>query len=183
MEHISKLIWLDLEMTGLNPQLDRIVEIATIITDSQLNIIAKGPNLIIHQEQTILEHMSDWVKTHHKKSGLIEAIITSKITEQQAMEETLNFLKQHLDPNMSPMCGNSICQDRRFIATWMPELERFFHYRNLDVSSMKILFQLWHPHLPQFSKKLGHRALQDTEESIAELKYYRPQLGKLSNNL
>ena len=173
-EQQQNLIWIDLEMTGLRPERDRILEIATIITDNDLNILSEGPVIAIHQPEEVLVGMDEWNQTHHSQSGLLERVRNSRIREQAAEQLTLTFLQQYVAENSSPICGNSICQDRRFLYQYMPRLERFFHYRNLDVSTLKILVERWSPDLKNgFSKKESHRALDDIRESIAELQYYR----------
>ncbi len=180
MQEKSYLIWLDLEMTGLNPDVDRVLEIATVITDSNLEVIAEGPCLAIHQAETVLATMDAWVTKTHTESGLVDRVRKSYITEEQAQAQTLEFLLQYLKPRQSPMCGNTICQDRRFLYRWMPRLEQFFHYRNLDVSSVKILAQQWAPHLLDGIKKdARHLALQDVYDSIAELRYYHQHFFKI----
>jgi len=174
---IERLIWIDLEMTGLDSQADSIIEIATIVTDAGLNIIAEGPVLAIHQPDTVLEGMDQWNTRQHRRSGLVERVRMSSITAAQAEDRTLDFLARHLEKGVSPMCGNSICQDRRFLAREMPALEAFFHYRNLDVSSLKILAALWAPAILQgLNKNSEHLALADIRDSIAELRYYREHL-------
>lgn len=176
----DNLIWVDLEMTGLDPDRDRIIEIATVVTDSKLNVIAEGPNLAIHQADEILDKMDDWNTNQHSKSGLVDRVRNSAISVQEAEEKTLQFLAQYLVAGKSPMCGNSICQDRRFIYKWMPKLSAFFHYRNLDVTTIKILAQHWSPDLlNNFSKESSHLALNDVYDSIAELKHYRDHFFKL----
>lgn len=168
------LIWIDLEMTGLDPQTDRIIEIATVVTDKDLNLLATGPVLAIHQEEAALEGMDEWNTRQHGASGLTERVRTSQVNTQEAERLTLDFLSQWLESGVSPMCGNSICQDRRFLARCMPELEHFFHYRNLDVSSIKEVARRWRPELGAgFKKKASHLALDDILDSIAELAYYR----------
>ncbi len=175
------LIWIDLEMTGLRPDHDRVIEIATLVTDKQLNVIAEGPELVIHQSDEILDGMDEWNTRQHGRSGLTDRVRASRLSEQEAEQSTLAFLGQHLEPATSPMCGNSICQDRRFLARWMPELERFFHYRNLDVSTLKELARRWAPDVAAgFSKTSSHRAMDDIRDSISELAWYREQLFHLS---
>jgi oligoribonuclease len=161
-------------MTGLSPANDRIIEIATIVTDAQLNPLAEGPVLAVHQSDALLDGMDEWNTEHHNNSGLVARVKESRISEMQAQAQTLDFLKDYVEAGMSPMCGNSICQDRRFLANYMPELEAFFHYRNLDVSTLKELARRWKPEiLPGFKKDNKHLALDDIRESIAELQYYR----------
>ena len=170
----DNLIWIDLEMTGLEPQQDQIIEIATVVTDANLSILAQGPVIAIHQPDEIMNSMDEWNTSHHRDSGLTSRVGQSKINMSDAERETLEFLRQYVIPGKSPMCGNSICQDRRFMARLMPELEAFFHYRNLDVSTLKELARLWKPELIRgFVKKGAHLALDDILESIDELKYYR----------
>lgn len=170
----SNLIWLDLEMTGLIPETDRIIEIATIVTDGQLNILQEGPVLAIHQPDEVLAGMDDWNTEHHTASGLVQRVRESSVDLAQAQRQTLEFLAPYCPAGASPMCGNSICQDRRFMVRLMPELEEFFHYRNLDVSSIKEVIRRWQPSvLEGFRKKATHQALDDIRESIEELQYYR----------
>jgi len=170
----ENLVWIDLEMTGLDPDRDRIIEIATIVTDSQLEVVAEGPVFAIQQPDGVLHAMDDWNRTTHGASGLLERVRSSAITAPQAEELTLEFLQAHADPGASPMCGNSICQDRRFLYREMPRLERFFHYRNLDVSTLKELARRWAPDvLAGMRKESRHLALDDVRESIRELGYYR----------
>lgn len=168
------LIWIDLEMTGLNPQADAIIEMATIVTDRDLNLIEEGPVIAVHQPQAVLDAMDDWNKKTHSKSGLIARVQASSYDTAAAQRETLAFLQQHVPPRASPMCGNSICQDRRFLARLMPELEAYFHYRNLDVSTIKELARRWAPEVYKgLDKNTPHMALDDIRESVRELRYYR----------
>jgi oligoribonuclease len=177
MRHDDHLIWLDLEMTGLDPDRDRILEIATLITDSDLRVLAEGPVIAIRQGEEVLAGMDEWNQQHHGASGLIERVRLSNHDEGRAEAETLAFLADYVPAGKSPMCGNSICQDRRFLARAMPRLETYFHYRNLDVSSVKILAQRWAPEVAEAFKKDGtHQALEDIRESIAELRHYREYL-------
>jgi oligoribonuclease len=170
----TNLIWIDLEMTGLDPQQDQIIEIATVVTDARLEVLSQGPVIAIHQSESVLSAMDAWNTRHHGDSGLSERVRQSSSDTARAERETLNFLKQYVRPGKSPMCGNSICQDRRFMARLMPELEAYFHYRNLDVSTLKELARLWKPELLSgFAKKGAHLALDDILESIDELRYYR----------
>lgn len=173
----DNLIWIDLEMTGLDPSNDRIIEVATIITDKNLNELAVGPVLAIFQEPAILSSMDQWNTEQHTKSGLVERVKKSTINESDAEKATIEFLEQHVPSKKSPMCGNSICQDRRFLARLMPQLENYFHYRNLDVSSLKELAQRWYPKIAKgFKKESKHLALDDIRDSIEELKYYREHI-------
>lgn len=170
----TNLIWIDLEMTGLDTVNDQIIEIATIVTDDQLNEIAVGPELVIGQSKEILDGMDEWNTRQHGESGLSQRVLDSDRTVAAAETETLEFLKKYVETGKSPMCGNSICQDRRFMARLMPELETFFHYRNLDVSTLKILANTWMPEVAAgYKKESSHRALDDIRDSIAELAYYR----------
>lgn len=174
MDKTMNLIWLDLEMTGLNPETDLIIEIATLVTDAQLNILAEGPTLAIKQSDAALAGMDEWNQQHHGASGLIDRVKQSTIDEQEATRQTLAFLEQYSEKNASPLCGNSICQDRRFMAKHMPELESYFHYRNLDVSTLKELVRRWHPEiLNGLVKKGTHQAMDDIRDSVNELRYYR----------
>lgn len=176
----SNLIWIDLEMTGLDTFNDRIIEIATIVTDKELTILAEGPVLAIHQPNVVLEAMDEWNQNQHGQSGLIQRVRESTINEAEAERLTIEFLSQYVPAGVSPMCGNSICQDRRFLARCMPQLERFFHYRNLDVSTLKELGKRWSPaSLEGFSKESTHLALDDVRDSIAELKHYRQTMLKI----
>ncbi len=173
----GNLIWIDLEMTGLDTVNDQIIEIATIVTDADLNEVAEGPVLAIHQPEEVMARMDEWNRTQHGASGLTARVAESRVTETQAEQATLAFLRQYVEPGSSPMCGNSICQDRRFLARCMPGLEAFFHYRNLDVSTLKILASLWAPPVAaDFRKESSHRALDDIRDSIAELRHYREHL-------
>ncbi|MFT0211707.1 oligoribonuclease [Pseudomonas sp. F1_0610] len=170
----QNLIWIDLEMTGLNPDTDVIIEMATIVTDKELNVLAEGPVLAIYQPDSILEGMDEWNTNQHGKSGLTARVRASQTSMEQAQTQTLEFLKDWVPARKSPMCGNSICQDRRFLYRHMPELEAYFHYRNLDVSSLKELVSRWAPELQAGFKKGGtHLALDDIRDSIEELRYYR----------
>jgi len=170
----ANLIWIDLEMTGLDPSTDQIIEVATIITDSALTPLAEGPVLAIHQSGEVLQAMDDWNQHHHGVSGLIDRVAASRLSVGDAERQTLDFLAQWVPAGASPMCGNSICQDRRFLARLMPDLEAWFHYRNLDVSTLKELVKRWSPTtLQQFQKRGTHQALEDIRESIAELQFYR----------
>jgi oligoribonuclease len=170
----NHLIWLDLEMTGLDTIQDVIIEIATVVTDKDLNILAEGPVLAIHQPDSVLATMDDWNQKHHGNSGLIDRVKQSAINMHQAEQQTIEFLQQWVPTGSSPMCGNSICQDRRFMARQMPKLETYFHYRNLDVSTLKELAKRWKPDVAaSFKKQTAHRALDDIIESIDELRHYR----------
>jgi len=176
----KNLIWIDLEMTGLKPLQDQIIEIATVVTDKNLVILAQGPVIAIHQPLSVMNAMDSWNTRHHGDSGLSARVADSVHSAQDAEVETLNFLRQYVSAGESPMCGNSICQDRRFMARLMPELEAFFHYRNLDVSTLKELASRWKPEvLEGFVKKSAHLALNDILDSIDELKHYRDQFLKL----
>lgn len=176
----DNLIWIDLEMTGLNPERDRIIEIATIVTDSDLNVIAEGPVFAIHQADELLNGMDEWNTRQHHGSGLVKRIKESDVSERRAEEETLAFLKQHTIDGKSPMCGNSVWQDRRFLARYMPELEKYFHYRLIDVSTLKELAKRWVPKIYDgLQKESQHLALDDIRDSIDELRYYRETFLKI----
>ncbi len=180
MQSESNLIWIDLEMTGLDTDKDRIIEIATIVTDGDLNVVAEGPVLAIHQSDEILNGMDDWNTRQHGQSGLVERVRKSTVNELEAEQRTLEFLRRHVAPGKSPMCGNSICQDRRFLFRSMPDLESYFHYRNLDVSTLKELAQRWTPQIAKaFVKDPAHLAMDDIRDSIRELKYYRENFLKV----
>ena len=168
------LIWIDLEMTGLDPERERIIEIATVVTDANLNVLAEGPSLVVHQQDTLLDAMDEWNRNQHGGSGLTQLVRNSQISEAQASAATIDFLRQWVPAGASPMCGNSIGQDPRFLVRYMPELAAFFHYRNLDVSTLKELVRRWKPELENgFVKKGSHLAMDDVYDSIAELAYYR----------
>ncbi|POA98326.1 oligoribonuclease [Chromobacterium sinusclupearum] len=176
----NNLIWLDMEMTGLNPDTDRIIEVAMIVTDSQLNVVAESPVLVIHQPDAVLDAMDDWNKNTHGKSGLIEKVKNSAVSEAEAEQALLEFMMQYVPERTTPMCGNTIHQDRRFMARWMPRLEAYFHYRNLDVSTLKELCKRWKPEVAKGVVKRGkHEALADILESIEEMRYYREHFLKL----
>ena len=176
----NNLIWLDMEMTGLNPDTDRVIEIAIVITDSKLATVAEAPVLVVSQSDAVLGAMDDWNKGTHARSGLIEKVKNSALSEAGAERAMLDFIAQYVPARTSPMCGNSICQDRRFLARWMPKLEAYFHYRNLDVSTLKELVKRWKPELAKGLTKHGkHEALADIYESIEELRYYRENFIKL----
>ncbi len=176
-DRLSNLIWIDLEMTGLSPEMDTIIEIATVVTDKHLNELAEGPVLAIRQSPTTMDGMDDWNQRQHGGSGLTARVLASEVEARDAEIATLVFLREWVEEGASPMCGNSICQDRRFLAREMPELERFFHYRNLDVSTLKILAQQWAPAVAAgFVKESAHLALSDIRDSIEELAWYREKL-------
>ncbi|WP_100912613.1 oligoribonuclease [Pseudoalteromonas spongiae] len=178
--HESNLIWLDLEMTGLEPSQDRILEIATVVTDSELNVLAEGPVIAVHQSDEVLAGMDEWCTNQHGNSGLTERVRKSKHNEEMAIRETIAFLEKWVPKGVSPMCGNSIGQDRRFLNVYMRELEDYFHYRNIDVSSIKELVRRWSPDMLNLVKKQGtHLALDDIRESIAELRVYRQNIFKI----
>ncbi len=172
-ELATNLIWIDLEMTGLDTDNDLIIEIATIVTDSELNILAEGPVVAIHQPDSVLDAMDEWNTRQHNQSGLVKRIRDSRFTVTDAERQTLEFIRKLVPERVSPMCGNSICQDRRFMHRLMPELENYFHYRNLDVSSVKEVISRWYPGQPLYEKQSTHLALDDIRDSIAELKYFR----------
>jgi oligoribonuclease len=181
MQNDSNLIWVDMEMTGLNPDEDVVIEIATIVTDTELNTLAEGPVIALHQTDARLDGMDEWNTSHHTSSGLVDRVKASQYDEKQATRETIAFLKAWVPAGASPMCGNTICQDRRFMVRHMPALERYFHYRNLDVSTLKILMQRWRPELESgFTKTGTHLALDDIRESINEMRYYREHFLKLA---
>jgi oligoribonuclease len=176
----NNLVWLDLEMTGLDPDRDKIIELAFVVTDSQLNFVAEAPALVVHQSDAALEGMDDWNKSTHARSSLIAKVKASTLTEAEAEQQYLDFLARYVPPKTSPICGNTICQDRRFLARHMPRLEAYFHYRNLDVSTLKELVRRWKPELAKGVNKQGkHEALADIYESIEELKYYREHFLKV----
>lgn len=170
------LVWIDLEMSGLDPRTCRILEIATLVTDADLNVLAEGPELIVHQPDAVLDAMGEWCTEHHGASGLTQAVRDAKTSLADAEAQTLDFLKRHTTPGTSPLCGNSVWQDRRFIIEGMPELDRFLHYRLVDVSSIKELARRWYPDVSAPPKAESHRALDDIRESIAELRFYRERL-------
>jgi oligoribonuclease len=175
----ENLIWIDLEMTGLKPDRDRILEIATVVTDKELTVLAEGPMLAIHQPDEVLAAMDEWNTRQHAASGLTERVRASHVSETEAEQATLEFLRKYVDPGASPICGNSICQDRRFLIRHMAELGAYFHYRNLDVSTLKILVKLWMPEVGgRFEKNSVHLALADIHDSIRELRFYREHLFK-----
>lgn len=170
----NNLVWIDMEMTGLVPDRDRIIEVAIVVTNASLETVAEAPVLVVHQPDSVLDAMDSWNKGTHGKSGLIDKVKASKFSDADVEKQLIDFLKQHVPASTSPMCGNSICQDRRFLARWMPQLEAYFHYRNLDVSTLKELAKRWRPTLLAGLTKHGkHEALADIYESIDELKYYR----------
>jgi oligoribonuclease len=170
----DRLVWIDLEMSGLRPESDRILELATLVTDNQLAVVAEGPVLTVHQPEEVLAAMDDWNRTQHARSGLTGRVRASTLTEAEVEARTLEFLRRHVTEGSSPMCGNSVCQDRRFLYRYMPCLEAFFHYRNLDVSTLKVLAQRWAPEVfAGVKKREAHLALEDIRESLAELQHYR----------
>jgi oligoribonuclease len=177
----THLIWVDMEMTGLRPEVDRIIEVAVVVTDSELAVLARGPVLAIHQPDAVMAAMDTWNTATHGRSGLTARVRESTVTEAQAQAELIAFLRQWVPPGKSPMCGNSICQDRRFMARTMPELESYFHYRNLDVSTVKELCKRWRPEVARaFAKRSAHTAMADIEESIDELRHYREHFFRLA---
>ena len=179
MNKKTNLIWIDLEMTGLIPESDVIIEIATVVTDANLNVIEEGPSLAIHQNSDLLDGMDDWNTNQHNQSGLVQRVIESKVSTAEAESQTLDFLIKYVDQGASPMCGNSICQDRRFLYNYMPELEKFFHYRHIDVSTLKELAVRWKPSIISSTyKKSRHLALSDVYDSIDELKHYKEHFIK-----
>ena len=179
MTYLENLVWMDLEMTGLDPETNRIIEIATIITDAHLNIIEEGPILVLKQPQNLLDSMDDWNTKHHTASGLIDRMHTAGITEIEAEQITLDFIQRHVKPGKAPLCGNSIAQDRRFLVKYMPMLTEYLHYRDVDVSTIKELARRWAPDIYDgVVKKNTHRALDDVRESIEELKYYQARFFK-----
>lgn len=176
----NRLVWLDMEMTGLDPAKERIIEVAVVVTEADLTMVAEGPVLVLHQPDSLLDAMDSWNKSTHRKSGLIDKVKASTLTEAEAEEILLTFLLQHMPAGKSPLCGNTISQDRRFMYAYMPRLEQFFHYRNLDVSTLKELAKRWAPAIYKgFEKKSKHEALADIYESISELKYYRENWFKI----
>jgi oligoribonuclease len=176
----NHLAWIDMEMTGLSPETDRIIEVAIVVTDAQLEIVAEAPVLVVHQAQSVLDGMDNWNKSTHQRTGLTARVQASTLNEVTVENEMLAFMAKHIPASTSPMCGNSICQDRRFLARYMPRLEAYFHYRNLDVSTLKELVRRWKPELMKgLSKKGKHEALADIYESIDELKYYREHFIRL----
>lgn len=182
-QHHNHWVWMDLEMTGLDPEKERIIEMATIITDGDLNVVAEGPSLVIKQSNELLDSMDEWNTRTHTKTGLINKVKSSHLTERQAEIETLDFIQRHTLKGRAPLCGNSICQDRRFLYKYMPELSEWLHYRNIDVSSFKEVARQWSPSISGgFEKRGRHQALEDIKESIEELRYYRNNLIQLDMN-
>ncbi len=175
----KNLIWLDLEMTGLDPEHERIIEIATIVTDSELNIIAEGPNLVINQNKSLLESMDEWNQKQHGSTGLIDAVKISNITEQMAEIETLDFISKYVGQKKSPMCGNTVSHDRRFLSKYMPQLEAYFNYRHIDVSSVKEIITRWSNTAQAYEKNSSHRAQDDIRESINELRFYKKEFFRI----
>ena len=175
----KNLIWLDLEMTGLDPEHERIIEIATIVTDSELNIIAEGPNLVINQNKSLLDSMDEWNQKQHGSTGLIDAVKISNITEQMAEIETLDFISKYVGQKKSPMCGNTVSHDRRFLSKYMPQLEAYFNYRHIDVSSVKEIITRWSNTAQAYEKNSSHRAQDDIRESINELRFYKKEFFRI----
>lgn len=184
MKHKDNMIWIDLEMTGLVPEKDNIIEIATIVTDKYLSVLAEGPVFAISQSKDTLDAMDEWNTKQHNKSGLVQRVLSSNVSESQAEEETIAFLSQYIDAGISPMCGNTICQDRRFLARYMPRLEAYFHYRHIDVSTIKELAKRWLPDVYKKGEKKesSHLALDDIRDSINELRYYQKHFLKVENH-
>jgi len=177
----THLVWLDMEMSGLNPDTDVVLEVALVVTDKDLNLVEEGPVLVLHQPDAVLDGMDSWNKGTHGKSGLIDKVKASRLTAADVQTQMIEFMKQHVPARTSPMCGNSICQDRRFMARHLPEMEAYFHYRNLDVSTLKELAARWRPELKDgFKKANNHTALADIQESIEELRYYREHFIKMT---
>jgi oligoribonuclease len=176
--HRNNMVWIDMEMTGLDPEKEKILEIATIITDGNLNILAEGPDLVIHQPSSILKGMDEWNQAHHAKSGLIEAVKASTMTVKKAEQLTLEIIQEYCKPKKAPLCGNSVHHDRRFLLKYMPKIDSYLHYRHVDVSSLKALIARWYPKDKEPPKGKSHRALSDIRESIAELKFYRERYFK-----
>jgi len=177
----GNLVWIDMEMSGLDPERERILEVAMVVTDKELNLIEAAPVLVLHQPDSLLDGMDAWNKGTHGKSGLIDKVRASRLTEAEAEEQLIEFMRRHVAKRASPMCGNSICQDRRFLVRYMPRLEEWFHYRNLDVSTLKELAMRWRPGLKEgFQKANAHTAMADILESIGELKYYREHFIRLA---
>lgn len=178
MKDVNNLVWIDLEMTGLDPEINRVIEVATIVTDGQLNVLAEGPVIAIYQPAEIIDNLDEWNRTHHGQSGLLDRVRQSPFNEADAQAQTIAFLTQFIDAGISPMCGNSVHQDRRFLAKYLPKLERFFHYRNLDVSTVKELAHRWYGKQAHYEKRNTHQALEDIRESIGELQFYRKTIFK-----
>ncbi len=174
----GKLVWMDLEMTGLDPERDTIIEMATLVTDSELNVLAEGPEIVIQQSAALFDGMDDWNKEHHTKSGLWAKVVSSKITLPEAERQTMEFLKKHMGPKESPLCGNSVWQDRRFLVRYMKDIDTYLHYRLVDVSTIKELAGRWYPKVRFTKRKGAHRALDDIKESLDELKFYRQAVFK-----
>ena len=176
----QNLVWMDLEMTGLNPEVDKVIEIATLVTDKDLKILAEGPVLAISQPEAVLQSMDAWNQQHHGESGLIDRVRQSAVDEMEAVSQTLHFLKDYVPSGISPLCGNTIGQDRRFLRRYMPDLDKYFHYRSVDISTIKELTKRWAPDvLSGFEKKNKHQALDDIRESVEELRFYRQQVFKI----